>query len=89
MPRAGHLAGASAWVLLRSSIVFRNTSHRIDTTIERWFAETVKDISGKVVADTPVDNLCTSVVPLTHKYCTATLLLLNNPHRLPAMALLR
>lgn len=64
-------------------------SKEIDTTIEKWFVETVEDINAKVETDTGVDNLCSSIVPLAHNYCTAVLLLLNNGRRLPAMALLR
>lgn len=64
-------------------------SKEIDATIERWFVETAEHINTKVETDTNVDNLCSSVVPLAHNYCTAVLLLLDNGRKLPAMALLR
>ena len=60
----------------------------IDNAIDRWFNETEAAFKGVHTANA-VDFLCCSVTALSHKYCSAVLLLLNNGHRLPAMALLR
>jgi hypothetical protein len=60
----------------------------VDNAIDRWFSETEAAFK-KLHTDRPVDFLCCSVTAIAHNYCSAALLLLNNGHRLPAMALLR
>lgn len=60
----------------------------VDNAIDRWFSET-EAAFGEVHTDSPIDFLCCSVTAIAHNYCSAALLLLNNGHRLPAMALLR
>jgi hypothetical protein len=60
----------------------------IDIAIDRWFSETEAAFK-KVHTDNPVDFLCCSVTAVAHNYCSSALSLLNNGHRLPAMALLR
>lgn len=60
----------------------------IDKAIDKWFCETEASFK-KVHTDKPVDYLCCCATALSHNYCSASLLLLNNGHRLPAMALLR
>jgi hypothetical protein len=60
----------------------------IDNAIDRWFRET--EVAFKNVhTDSSVDYLCCCATALAHNYCSAVLLLLNNGHRLPAMAPLR
>jgi len=61
---------------------------QIDNAINRWFSGTEAAFK-KVYTDNTVDFLCCSVTAVAHNYCSAALLLLNNGHRLPAMALLR
>lgn len=61
---------------------------QIDNATNRWFNETEAAFKD-VHTDSPVDHLCCSVTAVAHNYCSAVLLLLNNGHRLPAMALLR
>jgi hypothetical protein len=61
---------------------------RIDSAIEKWFRETERDFQS-IHTTSPVDLLCCSVTAVAHNYCSATILILNNGHRLPAMALLR
>lgn len=61
---------------------------RIDNAIDRWFKETEAAFKN-VRSDSSVDYLCCCATALAHNYCSAVLLLLNNGHRLPAMAPLR
>jgi len=61
----------------------------IDETINRWFEETVTQMNAANKPDEPVYNLCSSILPIAHNYFNATLLLLNEDKKLPAMALIR
>jgi hypothetical protein len=61
----------------------------IDTIIDKWFQETVDMINKEVKTNTAEDVLCSSALPISHRYCCATLTLLNSGFRLPAMALIR
>lgn len=63
-------------------------NNQIDNAIDRWFRET-ETAFNNVNMDSPVDYLCRSAIALSHNYCSAVLLLLNNGYKLPAMALLR
>ncbi len=62
---------------------------RIDKTIDKWFREIAEKMSSTPKEDKPIYDLCSSVLPLAHNYCDATLLLLDSNKNLPAMALLR
>jgi len=63
--------------------------NRAETATDRWFKETATMMDGGNLPDTSVNNLLSSVIPLTHNYCKAAFLLANHGHRLPAMAILR
>ncbi|MGB8226674.1 MAG: DUF5677 domain-containing protein [Sedimentisphaerales bacterium] len=67
----------------------KKISTKIDTVINQWFQETVDKINKEIKTDTFEDTLCPSILPLAYKYCCATLTLLNNGFKLPAMALIR
>jgi hypothetical protein len=78
---------------IKSSLATENTekiiSTKIDTAINQWFQETVDKINKEIKTDTFEDILYPSILPLAYKYCCATLTLLNNGFKLPAMALIR
>ena len=61
----------------------------IDNIVNNWFEDTVAQINAANKPDESVYNLCSSILPVARNYCNATLLLLNEDKRLPAMALIR
>ena len=61
----------------------------IDKTISKWFRETADKMNAVSKPNEPAYDLCSNVLPLSHNYCDAVMLLLNDGKKLPAMALIR
>jgi hypothetical protein len=61
----------------------------IDRTISKWFRETADKMNTVSKPDEPAYDLCSTVLPLSHNYSDAILLLINKGKKLPAMALIR
>jgi len=62
----------------------------IDKTIEKWFEETKAILAKKKCSeDERFYKLCLNIIRIVKNYCKASLILLDNNRKRPAMALLR
>jgi len=63
---------------------------KIDETIDKWFEETKAILAEKKCSEDPrFYKLCFNIIRIVKNYCEATLILLGNNRKRPAMALLR
>ncbi len=68
----------------------KNLKLQITGTVNGWFEKTISDcIKSTSPKNYPVDGFLLSVLLVSRKYIIASLVLLKNGHKLPAMALMR